>query len=103
MDVRLLEAFRAVVDYRSMTGATAAIGVTQPALSAQIPRLEQDPIVCGLVGTGAGWSVVDSLSARTFASGVKDPHLRSRYPLRDRELSCARERALDLPSRFWRC
>jgi DNA-binding transcriptional LysR family regulator len=42
MDVRLLEAFRAVVDHRSMTGAAVAMGVTQPAVSAQIARLEQE-------------------------------------------------------------
>jgi DNA-binding transcriptional LysR family regulator len=40
MDVRLLEAFRAVVDHRSVTNAAAAMGVTQPAVSAQIARLE---------------------------------------------------------------
>lgn len=42
MDVRLLEAFRAVVDYRSVTAAAAAMGVTQPAVSGQIARLEQE-------------------------------------------------------------
>ncbi len=42
MDVRLLEAFRAVVDHRSVTGAAASLGVTQPAVSAQIARLEQE-------------------------------------------------------------
>ncbi|MGE0769282.1 MAG: LysR family transcriptional regulator [Hyphomicrobiaceae bacterium] len=42
MDVRLLEAFRSVVDHRSMTSAAAAMGVTQPAVSAQIARLEQE-------------------------------------------------------------
>ena len=42
MDVRLLEAFRAVVDHRSVTDAAAAMGVTQPAVSAQIARLEQE-------------------------------------------------------------
>lgn len=41
MDARLLEAFRAVVDHRSVTNAAAAMGVTQPAVSAQIARLEQ--------------------------------------------------------------
>jgi len=40
MDVRLLEAFRAVVDHRSVTNAAASLGVTQPAVSAQIARLE---------------------------------------------------------------
>lgn len=42
MDVRLLEAFRAVVDHRSVTNAAVAMGVTQPAVSAQIARLEQE-------------------------------------------------------------
>lgn len=41
MDVKLLEAFRAVIDHRSVTGAAAAMGVTQPAVSTQISRLEQ--------------------------------------------------------------
>ena len=42
MDVRLLEAFRAVVDQRSVTAAATVMGVTQPAVSAQIARLEQE-------------------------------------------------------------
>src|SRR5262245_17904140 len=42
MDVRLLEAFRAVVDHRSVTNAAASLGVTQPAVSAQIARLEEE-------------------------------------------------------------
>lgn len=41
MDVKLLEAFRAVVDYRSVTAAANAMGVTQPAVSTQISRLEE--------------------------------------------------------------
>jgi len=41
MDVRLLEAFRAVVDHRSVTAAAGALGVTQPAVSTQIARLEE--------------------------------------------------------------
>ena len=41
MDVRLLEAFRAVVDHRSVTAAASAMGVTQPAVSTQIARLEE--------------------------------------------------------------
>src|SRR5262249_11533056 len=39
-DVRLLETFHAVVDHRFVTQA-AAVRVTQPAVSAQIARLEQ--------------------------------------------------------------
>ena len=42
MDLRLLEAFRAVVDHRSVTNAATVLGVTQPAVSAQIARLEQE-------------------------------------------------------------
>ena len=42
MDFRLLEAFRAVVDHRTVTNAAASLGVTQPAVSAQIARLEQE-------------------------------------------------------------
>lgn len=41
MDVRLLEAFRAVVDHRSVTAAAGALGLTQPAVSTQIARLEE--------------------------------------------------------------
>jgi DNA-binding transcriptional LysR family regulator len=40
MDLRLLEAFRTVMDCQSMTGAAKVMGVTQPAVSAQIARLE---------------------------------------------------------------
>jgi DNA-binding transcriptional LysR family regulator len=41
MDVRLLEAFRAVMDHRSVTAAAGAMGITQPAVSTQIARLEE--------------------------------------------------------------
>ncbi len=41
MDVKLLEAFRAVVDHRSVTAAASVLGVTQPAVSTQIARLEE--------------------------------------------------------------
>ena len=34
MDVKLLEAFRAVVDNRSVTAARRRMGITQPAVSA---------------------------------------------------------------------
>lgn len=40
MDVRLLETFRAVIETQSMTGAAKLLGVTQPAISTQIARLE---------------------------------------------------------------
>src|SRR5258706_8645511 len=42
MDIRLLEAFRAVVDFGSVTHGGASLGVTQPAVSAQIARLESE-------------------------------------------------------------
>ena len=41
MDIRLLEAFRAVIETGSVTQAAQAMGVTQPAVSAQIARLEE--------------------------------------------------------------
>lgn len=41
MDLRQLEAFRAVIENRSATRAAVALGVTQPAVSAQIARLEE--------------------------------------------------------------
>ncbi|MEM9762944.1 MAG: LysR substrate-binding domain-containing protein [Pseudomonadota bacterium] len=40
MDIKLLEAFRAVMDNQSVTGAARVLGLTQPAVSAQIARLE---------------------------------------------------------------
>lgn len=40
MDVKLLEAFRMVMENRSVTGAAQVLGLTQPAVSAQIARLE---------------------------------------------------------------
>ena len=41
MDVKLLEAFRAVVDTMSMTAAAQTMGITQPAVSSQIAKLEE--------------------------------------------------------------
>src|SRR5689334_936155 len=41
MDVKLLEAFRAVVDSRSVTAAAQALGITQPAVAGQIAKLEE--------------------------------------------------------------
>lgn len=41
MDLRLLETFRTVIDQSSATAAAAALGLTQPAVSAQIARLEE--------------------------------------------------------------
>lgn len=40
MDIRLLETFRAVIETQSMTGAAKLLGLTQPAISTQISRLE---------------------------------------------------------------
>ncbi len=40
MDIKLLEAFRVVMQNRSMTRAAEVLGLTQPAVSAQIARLE---------------------------------------------------------------
>ncbi|MEM1131138.1 MAG: LysR substrate-binding domain-containing protein [Pseudomonadota bacterium] len=40
MDIKLLEAFRTVMDNQSVTGAARILGLTQPAVSAQIARLE---------------------------------------------------------------
>src|ERR1700749_779518 len=42
IDPRLLEAFRSVLDSGSMTHAAASLVLTQPAVSAQIARLESD-------------------------------------------------------------
>lgn len=42
IDPRLLEAFRTVLDSGSITQAAASLGLTQPAVSAQIARLEAD-------------------------------------------------------------
>jgi DNA-binding transcriptional LysR family regulator len=42
IDPRLLEAFRSVLDSGSITQAALSLGLTQPAVSAQIARLESD-------------------------------------------------------------
>src|SRR6202161_3592604 len=42
IDPRLLEAFRSVLESVSITQAAASLGLTQPAVSAQIARLESD-------------------------------------------------------------
>jgi len=40
MDVKLLETFNAVMEAQSMTGAARLLGLTQPAVSTQVARLE---------------------------------------------------------------
>ena len=40
MDIKLLETFNAVMEAQSMTGAARLLGLTQPAISTQIARLE---------------------------------------------------------------
>ncbi len=42
IEVRRLEAFRRVMDYRSVSRAAAALGISQPAVSGLIRRLEED-------------------------------------------------------------
>lgn len=42
MDIKLLETFCAVIEHGSATRAAAVLNVTQPAVSAQIMRLEKD-------------------------------------------------------------
>lgn len=58
-DVKLLEAFRAVMETRSMTGAAKMLGLTQPAVSAQIARLE----------TLLGFELFDRSGGRLQVSG----------------------------------
>jgi DNA-binding transcriptional LysR family regulator len=41
MDIKLLEAFKTVIETRSVTQAANIMGVTQPAVSAQIAKLEE--------------------------------------------------------------
>jgi DNA-binding transcriptional LysR family regulator len=42
MDLRLIEIFHAVMQHRSVTEAARSLGVSQPAVSAALKRLEQD-------------------------------------------------------------
>lgn len=42
MDLRLIEMFQAVMRYRSVTEAARSLGVSQPAVSAALGRLEKD-------------------------------------------------------------
>ena len=41
MDVRQLQAFQAIIEYKSLTRAALALSITQPAMSALISRLEK--------------------------------------------------------------
>ena len=58
MDLKLLEAFRAVIDNQSVTGAARVLGVTQPTVSAQISRLEAQ----------VGFNLFDRVGGRLRAS-----------------------------------
>ena len=42
MDIRQLEVFNAVIEHKQVTRAAQALGVTQPAVSAQLARLETE-------------------------------------------------------------
>lgn len=42
MDLRLIEMFQAVMRYRSVTEAARSLGVSQPAVSAALGRLEKE-------------------------------------------------------------
>src|SRR5262249_46332082 len=61
----LLRTFVAVIDMRSFTRAAQALGITQPAVSAQVKRLQQllggelmDKSAPGVMLTGAGGTVL---------------------------------------------
>ena len=64
MDVKLLEAFRAVVDTRSVTAAAQAMGITQPAVSSQIAKLEES----------VGFSLFERLVVETTDRSRGNPH-----------------------------
>jgi len=95
MDIRLLEAFRAVIETGSVTHAAAALGVTQPAVSAQIARLE------GVLG----FSLFERFRQPAAADGGGDRvSRRGRQDARpDRRFGLCRSRccAMDNPAR-WR-
>lgn len=58
IDLKLLETYRAVMEQQSMTGAAKVLGLTQPAVSAQIARLEAE----------VGFELFDRSSGRLRAS-----------------------------------
>ena len=74
MDIRLLEAFRAVVESGSVTHAASSLGITQPAVSAQIARLVNagiyvlDPDVVARVPRGQPFPIT-SLFADALGRG----------------------------------
>lgn len=59
MDVKLLEAFRAVMENQSVTGAAKVLGLTQPAVSTQIARLEMQ----------VGFELFERIGGRLKATG----------------------------------
>jgi DNA-binding transcriptional LysR family regulator len=76
MDIRLFESFRAVVEHGSATAAARLMGLTQPAVSAQIARLEEEvgfPLFerfgnrLRLTPEGQAFHTEVELSLRTFA------------------------------------
>lgn len=70
MDFRLLESFRAVMDTQSVTQAAEILGVTQPAVSAHIARLEAD--VGFALFERVGRRLKPSLKGRQFYAEVRD-------------------------------
>jgi DNA-binding transcriptional LysR family regulator len=70
MDFRLLESFRAVMDTQSVTQAAEILGVTQPAVSAHIARLEAD--VGFALFERVGRRLKPSPKGRQFFAEVRD-------------------------------
>lgn len=70
MDFRLLESFRAVMDTQSVTQAAEILGVTQPAVSAHISRLEAE--VGFALFERVGRRLKPSPKGRQFFAEVRD-------------------------------
>jgi len=68
MDIKLLEAFKVVMENRSITQAAKMLGLTQPAVSAQIARLEAQ--VGFSLFTRAGGRLIPSDQGRQFFQEV---------------------------------
>lgn len=68
MDIKLLEAFKVVMENRSITQAAKILGLTQPAVSAQIARLEAQ--VGFSLFTRAGGRLTPSDQGRQFFQEV---------------------------------